>query len=313
MMEAGHNFAGSVSTLGNSAGGDNSSFRGQSEEENQGFRNLKLNTDDYNRIMNLLQQSPPTSPSGSRPDSPGVMPKANAVVRNLPSFPNFAGKFTLSAYTKSNLVGLSDVWIIDTGATDHISCNLSCFLAYKVIKDAFITLPNGQKAEATHIGIVQLPCGLILHQVLYVPSFSFNLLSVSKLTKTLPISLTFKSSFCEIQDLLTRRRIGLAHQVRGLYQMSRCSHFVPVPAVKGKSSIIAATYNFSQQNLNLWHSRLGHPSSLRQNVIKKSSNVVEKSVLDHCETCHFAKQKKLPFTLSNSVAASPFDLIHVDI
>ncbi|CAL1378154.1 unnamed protein product [Linum trigynum] len=307
MMESGHsNFAGSVSN----PTGDTSS-KGNSDEEGTGYKNLKLSTEDCNRLLNLLQHSPTTSPSSTRPGSPGMLPQAKSVSRQLPTFPNFAGKLTLLTGAQSQSFKLHDMWIVDTGATDHISCNLSGFLAHKEIKNVFLTLPNGQKAEATHIGVVKLPCSIVLHQVLYVPSFSFNLISVSKLTKTLPVSLTFKSSFCEIQDLLTRRRIGLAHQVRGLYQMSQC--ISPIPDARNNLPTIAAAYNFSQQNLDLWHSRLGHPSALRQNIIQKSNPVVEKYVIDHCETCHFAKQKKLPFDLSSLVSVEPFDLVHVDI
>jgi transposase InsO family protein len=32
-----------------------------------------------------------------------------------------------------------------------------------------------------------------------------------------------------------------------------------------------------------------------------------------CDVCHFAKQKRLPFTLSTSIATSKFDLLHLDI
>jgi len=32
-----------------------------------------------------------------------------------------------------------------------------------------------------------------------------------------------------------------------------------------------------------------------------------------CDICHYAKQRKLSYTLSNSVASSKFELLHFDI
>jgi hypothetical protein len=44
-----------------------------------------------------------------------------------------------------------------------------------------VKLPNGQFVEVTHIGTVKISESFILTNVLCVPSFSFNLISVSKL------------------------------------------------------------------------------------------------------------------------------------
>ena len=33
----------------------------------------------------------------------------------------------------------------------------------------------------------------------------------------------------------------------------------------------------------------------------------------HCPICHLAKQKRLPFPISNSVSISAFELLHLDI
>ncbi|CAL1382157.1 unnamed protein product [Linum trigynum] len=73
LMEGGSGspFVGSVSIPGNTSGGEQTTSRSQgSQEEETGssnFRNLKLSNEDYNRIMNILHQSPPASPNSSRP------------------------------------------------------------------------------------------------------------------------------------------------------------------------------------------------------------------------------------------------------
>ena len=45
-------------------------------------------------------------------------------------------------------------------------------------------LPNSEKVLVTHIGIVQVTSTLILEDEICVPAFTFNLISVNKLTKS---------------------------------------------------------------------------------------------------------------------------------
>ncbi|CAN0899226.1 hypothetical protein LINGRAHAP2_LOCUS20154, partial [Linum grandiflorum] len=80
----------------------------------------------------------------------------------------------------------------------------------------FITLPTGDQALATHSGTVLLPCGLSLHNVLHVPRFTFNLLSVICLAIHSQISVTFSAEQCRIQALESQRMIGLAHEHKDL-------------------------------------------------------------------------------------------------
>ncbi|KAF9684543.1 hypothetical protein SADUNF_Sadunf04G0129000 [Salix dunnii] len=68
-------------------------------------------------------------------------------------------------------------WIIDTGATDHMINTISLFTSITAIISSHVKLPNGNYASVTHIGTVKISEHLILHDVLYVPSFSFNLIS----------------------------------------------------------------------------------------------------------------------------------------
>ena len=75
-----------------------------------------------------------------------------------------------------------DTWVMDTRASDHIVCSVSLFQSYITFSHCVVELPNGESAHVTHISIVKLSNSLILDHVLCVPSFSFNLLSVSQLT-----------------------------------------------------------------------------------------------------------------------------------
>ncbi|XP_050229563.1 uncharacterized protein LOC126678711 [Mercurialis annua] len=78
--------------------------------------------------------------------------------------------------------GYRDTWILDTGATDHIICNLKFFKTFKEVSNVHVKLPTGQLIPVSHIGSVQLNPNLLLCNVLFVPHFNFNLISASKLT-----------------------------------------------------------------------------------------------------------------------------------
>lgn len=75
-------------------------------------------------------------------------------------------------------------WIIDTSATYHMTPHFEIFKHYlPLTTDAYITLPNGFKANIIHIGNIQLNSNLVLHNVLHVLEFHLNLLSVYKLAR----------------------------------------------------------------------------------------------------------------------------------
>lgn len=63
----------------------------------------------------------------------------------------------------------------------------------------------------------------------------------------------------------------------------------------------------------LWHYRLAHASNNCTDVIHSQFPFINITKDSICDICHFAKQKKLPFPLSNSKAVTILDLIHIDI
>ena len=74
-----------------------------------------------------------------------------------------------------------DTWAIDTGTKNHVVHYVHLLTDFTAI-DCVVELPNGETTMVTHIGSICLSKTLILTNVLCVPSFSFNLLSVSQST-----------------------------------------------------------------------------------------------------------------------------------
>ena len=92
-------------------------------------------------------------------------------------------------------------WIIDSGATDHMVCSPSYFTYSTPVKNQTVKLPNGSLVPVTHIGSINFSSQFTLTNVMCVPTFHFNLISVSKLSQNSQYSFIFSSQSCVIQDL----------------------------------------------------------------------------------------------------------------
>ena len=69
-------------------------------------------------------------------------------------------------------------WIIDTGATYHMTGDLSWLFDTIALFECPVGLPNGESVVATQSGSVRLSNNITLQNVLYVPKLNCNLLSV---------------------------------------------------------------------------------------------------------------------------------------
>lgn len=189
-------------------------------------------------------------------------------------------------------------WIIDSGATDHISHSPPTHNIIDAQYDS-ISLPDGGQAEIRNIGSIKLSHDLSLDKVLYVPKFRVNLLSVSKLTRALCCIMTFYPDFCVVQDMDTRRVIGLGKHFDGLYYLT-----------PRQNPHLA---NHIHHTTSLWHRRLGHPSSAPLLSLAKNNVEIMFDSKHICEVCPLAKQTRVPFHHSEIKTSAPFDLIHCDI
>ena len=183
-----------------------------------------------------------------------------------------------------------------------------------------VGLPNGTRTYVKNVGSVVLDKNLHLLNVLHVPDFHHNLLSVSKLTASNNCFVTFYLDFCLIQDLCNGKLKGIGKHRQGLYFFNpnlKLSTFVSDLGQLNK--VVCHTVESSQvvpfeMNLNkmpismlslssshdsaLWHQRLGHASYSILPLVRPSlsrSSAQSSLHFMHCLVYPLAKQTRLPF------------------
>lgn len=131
-------------------------------------------------------------------------------------------------------------WILDSGASDHVSSSfLNLFNYYQQITPTIVRLPKGQQVIATHLGTFQIFYSLSLFNVLYLPNFNFNLISISKLISSLNSKLIFSANDCFIQAENSLKKIGTIDLVDRLYKLAA----IIVPENSMRHNIFVSTFS----------------------------------------------------------------------
>ncbi|XP_057760211.1 uncharacterized protein LOC130980565 [Arachis stenosperma] len=137
------------------------------------------------------------------------------------------GKLVHIMHFTSNILALNvsnkkfASWVTDTGATDHVSYSLNDFHTYHEIAPILVKLPNGALAISKIAETIIFTNELYLVDALYIPSFNFKLISVSKATSHLHCHMNFDDQKCKIQDTNSEKVIGVARACGGLYKLNK--------------------------------------------------------------------------------------------
>ncbi|KAI5350430.1 hypothetical protein L3X38_003321 [Prunus dulcis] len=116
--------------------------------------------------------------------------------------------------------------------------------------------------------------------------------------------MTYDATF-SFQDVKTCETIVHGKQIRGLY-------YLTLPSAPVRDRIVHTVQSCSvkdKQKIWFWHRRLGHPSF---GYLKRLFTYLFRSCDESsfkCETCILAKSHRTVFSLSDSKAAKPFDLV----
>ncbi|KAL2907188.1 Retrovirus-related Pol polyprotein from transposon TNT 1-94 [Bienertia sinuspersici] len=192
-------------------------------------------------------------------------------------------------------------WIIDTGASHHVTGDDTCLFDAHNICPCPVGLPDGASALATKEGRVYLAEDIILENVLFVPKLNCNLISVSKMVDDSNCLVKFTNSVCAIQDQSSGSLIGAGERIDGLY------FFRQIPKVCAVQDAAVSTFE-------LWHRRLGHPSDkILKSVPALKDSCSRHSMNKPCEICPQAKQTRNSFPDSDSRASRVFEMIHCDL
>lgn len=128
---------------------------------------VTISAAEYNSFLQFKATQPPTSPAAA------VAQSGNPV----------------AFVSQSSSLG---PWILDSGASDHMTGNKSLFTHLSYLDSLpSVTFADGSQIKVQGSGQTHPSSKLSLDSVLYVPGCPFNLISISKLTRTLDYSVLF--------------------------------------------------------------------------------------------------------------------------
>jgi len=207
-------------------------------------------------------------------------------------------------------------WFIDSGATTHMTNNLSFFKVLDQTKTDQIYIANGTSINADGIGHGYLDCMLddgTVHRievkdVLYAPTLTGSLLSVKKLTSK-GKKVEFTDKHCFIRD--NQKLLAVGKLESNLYKLS-CKH-------KSELANMAKSEVKHQDCIHSWHRRLGHrdPNAIKCIInegLATGIHINDCNVMMKCEHCIKGKFTQKPYPeISAHRTREPLDLIHSDV
>jgi len=222
---------------------------------------------------------------------------------------------TTTVYNSNAICCLSKlengVWILDSGASDHMSSSVEGLHDIKLLdRPILVSLPNGYKVQVILHGNIRINDHIILHHVLVVPHFKYNLLSVKRLTAQLHTSVVFTKTLCILQGPSQKSPLAIGREAHGLYILDKDL----IRAVKIHNSCFPYPKSFlnteqleslcnqtsEQISVEVWHRIVGHFPYKKLKSL--SLNITFKDVTHdmYCDICPKARQHRLPFPVSIS-------------
>jgi len=225
------------------------------------------------------------------------------------------------AYGASAVGAPSDDWIIDSGASKHLTPHKQHLgNCRSIAPNSAVTFVNGHQAPAVGQGEVTLRVqtasgctDVTLQAVLHVPEATVNLFSTRQAMNT-GAQVTFRDNRCFVSSHNTVIMKGVSQ--RDGTMVIRQNRQQPTYA-------LAAT-TAAKQSPELWHRRIGHLGYDNLFKLKNKHRVESTSVpaeafkeqqqqKPFCEDCTLAKQHRLPFPDSGSSSSALLELVPKDV
>ncbi|KAG6590647.1 Gag-Pol polyprotein [Phytophthora cinnamomi] len=215
--------------------------------------------------------------------------------------------------TKSN-----EVWLVDSGATQHMTSSKKFMRNYKKISPVDVHLADDGVVQAIGRGDIvmkmQTPRGVkkgVLTNVWHIPKLSRNLFSVGRFTKDVgPV--TFESDGCFTETKGLKWKLG-AREGKGLFKLSM------TPVTPDEANVASSKDRKGDTTSYLWHLRLGHIGHGGLDAIVKKgygSGIDMTSVKqwELCDGCSLGKQTRVSYMKSSpNRAKQVLEVVHSDV
>jgi len=192
-------------------------------------------------------------------------------------------------------------WIVDSGATQHMTFEQEWFTTYKRISPRKVFMGDDTILEAIGKGNIKTTMqvgGELTHttitQVLHVPKMKNNLISVSKLISK-GLKVEFDKDGCKVNNA-RGVVVAQARRDKNLYLFN-------VNVRKDMAHIA----NSLEEGAMLWHERFGHlnmASFKELNAMVDGMNLKEVSLHHICEGCVKGKHQRTSFSKDRAMKAS---------
>lgn len=198
-------------------------------------------------------------------------------------------------------------WIIDSGATAHMTKFESVLLNKCAIEKKNVIVANNNSIDIKSIGDVKheviingQSSDIVIKNVHYVPNICANLLSVRQIVAN-ENKVVFDKNGCRIYNK-EKELIATGSIVDDMFKLDIADN-------KCERSFISK----SSEKLVLWHRRLGHVNYHNMDFLTECVGNVKEIPESQCVTCVKGKQTRLPFSDEGSRATTLLELVHSDV
>ena len=172
-----------------------------------------------------------------------------------------------------------------------------------------VTFGDSNKGKIKGIGEISIDDDVLVKNILFVEGLHHNLISISQLCDNKMIA-EFHRTGCNILDEETRELLFVGHRVKNIY-------VVDLDEVRSSRMCLIAQYE--ENNIELWHRRLGHLS--HRNIRKLEALGLVRGLPSQlgdtpeiCENCVKSKHVKSTFDKKKEISTKrPLELLHMDL
>ena len=222
------------------------------------------------------------------------------------------------AYVGTSDVSDNDFWLIDSGASDHMTNRREWFCDFEEFTSPVdIKIGNGDSMYAYGKGNIEIDTFLeggwkagIMHDVLFVPNLKQNLFAVKVVAKKgIDFSITNNGKQClfirDKEIVATGSDIGNLYKINLRVIIQRDCNLSNSASLKNNEDKL--------DTLQLWHERLCHQNYKHVKNFLKNININFKDDNIFCEGCAYGKQHRLSFHDNANRATRVREVIHADV